>query len=448
MGNEILQGLPLDVQAATQPATGNDYSDANEGPVTPGTGLPLPPNMAQNAQANTPVGAAPDIGAPAPGKGTLADKLANAFLEHLSSTQLGQNRPARPPQPSTMQRVGGAASALAAGLGDAAHAGDSGPNHGWLSGVANTLNARNVRLAAEKQQQFENQEQKRKDDVLLARSQAETVALHRNFYQQDAEHRQQFHEGNQKFFASYAESNQQEDGVTQEELMKRMQDDPSFVQNYVARATSEVPVVDANGDEKLDSDGEPIMKPTYTVMKLATKDGSPATVTVDASKSADYAKFAGVNLQVGTKLTALQDNKINLTMAGVRDASSLIAKANGKPLDSDQLKSLRPILSDTNVQHALALAPGDPVAGVKHTLADFDNNDPKNPLSIANAQAAAAAAQKSGDQNALAAAQQQLQHLQDIQSKLQTVHRSRYRAGTWPRVCCRCDPIVPPPRRH
>ena len=52
----ILQGLPLDVQSVIQPASGNDYSGANNGPVTPGTGLPLPPNMAQNNQAAQPAG--------------------------------------------------------------------------------------------------------------------------------------------------------------------------------------------------------------------------------------------------------------------------------------------------------------------------------------------------------------------------------------------------------
>ena len=392
----IAQGLPIDVPGLISQGAGTNIPEAQNGPVMPGTSMPPAPLQQQPAPP------APEIGAP-----TLADKVAGAFMEHLAQNQPPPVRPRPPqsePQASTGQRIMGAAEAAATGLGDMRTGGDPSKGHGWLSAVGATLNARNERLA-----------QSQKDQVLLAKSQAEVVAMHRNFYQQDAEHREKFHEGNKAFFAPYSETNDIENGVSQDVLYKRMQDDPKFTQEYLARATGEVPVVDGNGNEKLDQYKNPVMRPTYTVMKIATKDGSPAEITVDKQKAEDYAKYTGSTIPVGQKLTILQDNALSAKMVGVRDAASVLAKANGKPLDKEQLDSLRTTLDDSEVQHALNSVPGDAIAGIKNALDDADK------FHIPKAQAAIAAAQQAGDQNALAVAQKGLQDALKVKADLQTV---------------------------
>jgi len=130
--------LPQDIQNAIDP----QFAGANNGPVIPGTNMPLPPNSAQNTQAAQPAPVAPDLGAPnAPG--SLADKISKAFLEHLAANQ--PQRPQQQPQPSTGQKIVNGAEGVMTALGDAAHSSDR-PG-GWLSGVTNVLNARNQRQA-------------------------------------------------------------------------------------------------------------------------------------------------------------------------------------------------------------------------------------------------------------------------------------------------------------
>jgi hypothetical protein len=379
----------------------NDVQQAQQ-PV-----LPAPNNAASAAVAPILQGA-PD----------LAAAVAQAFLKH--TTQIASNStvaqkaqaaekqkaqaaatPAedRPvPQPSGS---GSFADKLSGALGDAAHASDT--KGGWLSGVANTLNARNQRLA-----------QAKKDDVLLARSQAENIAMHRNFYQQDLEHRQQFHESNQKFFDAYKESNDQET-MSQAELADHMKNDKSFAQEHLVRATGEVPVTDVSGNEVMEKDsGRPVMTPTYTVMKIATKDGSPATGTVDQTASADFKKYLGLNYPVGTKLTILQDNALNQKMVAARSAASILSNTNGKELSQEQIDTIRPLLSDPTVTSAISEVPGSAYAGIVRHMKNADDH-----LSVYQAQAAQAKA--SNNQQALDAANANIAAVQEERQKLATV---------------------------
>jgi hypothetical protein len=401
--------LQQSIDAAQQPTGSDQYAGANASPVTPSTGMPIPPNMGQNNTQNPAAIPAPNI-APPTGTGSLADKISAAYLSHLASQQ---PTPVKPQQPmSTGQKVMGAVGGIAAGLGDAAHSGDT--KGGWLTGVENTLNARNKRLAGDKQQQFENTEQKRKDDVLLATSQAQNIMLHRNMYQQDEDHRQQFQTGNRAYFSQYKETNDLEDGVSQNELYDRMKKNPKFAQDYLARATGEVPVVNADGEEQMDKvTGLPVTRPTYTVMKLATNDGSPATKTVTAEDAAADSKYLGIQYPVGTKLTVLQDNANSLRLAGIRDASSLLNRANGKDFDKEQMDSARPLLSDPQVQHAVSAVPGSPFAGLLQASQNADQH-------LAAIQQQIAAAQKAGDQQGVTALQAKAAEFTEEKGKIQS----------------------------
>jgi hypothetical protein len=159
--------------------------------------MPLPPNQAQTASDDMPAPAAPDFG-----KGTLADKLATAWLAHSISQLPSQPQPQPPqqqPQPpqqqpqqpqSVGQRVTGALSALGTGLGDMRTGGNPAEGHGWLGAVGATLNARNERKTAEAHYQDEMAERKRLDDVNIAHAQVQTLLAQQSMRFQDAEHKQ------------------------------------------------------------------------------------------------------------------------------------------------------------------------------------------------------------------------------------------------------------------
>lgn len=188
MGNEITQGLPQEVQSATQGDSdtlgAGAAADASR-PVIPGTRMPVPPTEAQPAPA------APDIST-----GSLADKLAAAFASHLANFRSTPTAPSvseqsAPPeqQQSFASKLAGAGGALAAGLGDAAAANNGGKG-GWLGAVARTLNARDQRIQNEKQIAFDQQERKRMDDINYAHAQTQIMLAQQSLRHADYDFRQ------------------------------------------------------------------------------------------------------------------------------------------------------------------------------------------------------------------------------------------------------------------
>lgn len=350
--------------------------------------------------------------------GSGLEKIVAGYLQHLTANQPPpvsavvekakaaaaakqpvQDRPV--PAPGSFgSKMADAAKGVMGDLGDAAHATDV-KGGGWLSGVTSTLAARNQRLA-----------QQQKDSELLAHSQAQTVALHRNFYQQDAAHRQQFHEGNASFFSNYKETNDQEGGVSQEDLAHRMKTEKNFAQNYLARATGETPVVNAKGEEQLDKNNLPVMKPVYTVMKIQTKDGSTVSKTVDEEDRARYKKYLGLDYPVGTKLTMGQDNALDLQTAGLRDTVNIVQNTNGgKELTQEQMSSLRPLLKDPTIQHAVSAKPGSAYAGIQDSIKNADDF-------ISLHQHEADVAKQQNNQQALDTANAQILEKQEEKTKL------------------------------
>lgn len=388
-----------------------------------GTLQPPAPNAALAAIAPI-VQGAPD----------LATAVTQAFLQY--TTQIAQNSPiaqrakaaqqqkaaaaAKPAQDRPVPAAGSFGDKLSSAfdrvsgsLGDISHAHDT-PG-GWLSGIANVAKAREQRL-----------EQQKKDQVLLARSQAENVALHRNFYQQDAEHRQQFHEGNQKFFDAYKETNDQET-MSQEEFNNRMKD-KKFAQEHLARATGEVPVTDSEGNQVMEEDSKlPVMKPVYTVMKIATKDGSPAVYEVDAGQSADMKKYLGKSYTPGAKLTVLQHNSLDQQMVAMKSATSILGNTNGKELSQEQIDSLRPLIAktptaddpssiDPTVTSAISEVPGSAYAGIVRHMKNADDH-----LLVLQAQKQALQAKDPSNQAALDKINQDIAEYQSEKQKLATV---------------------------
>lgn len=380
-------------------------------PQTDAQGNPLPPQ-----------GAAPGATPPVPGilagAPDLASAVASAFMKHLTVNQpppvsavvakqkaaAEEAKPveerAQPAPGSFGDKLSRANDNLGSALSDASHATDR-PG-GWLSGVTNTLAARQQRIA-----------QEQKDAVLMAKSQAETVAMHRNFYQQDQAHRTDFYNGNQKFVDKYKASHDTEDGVTQSELTSRMQKDAKFPSKYFVRATGESPVFNADGTEQKDKNGNPVTIPTYTVVTQATKDGSPDDKTIDANEAGEYSKYLGLKYPEGTKLTSAQYNALDVQAKSARNAATILQNTNGKELNSDQMAAVRPYLTDPTIQHAIAAKPGNVYAGIQEGLQNADEH-------ISHAMMEAQAAKGDKDQQWYDEAQAKVSQFREEREKLLT----------------------------
>lgn len=301
------------------------------------------------------------------------------------------------PRPGSFgSKLSGAVGAAATGLGDAAHAQDT--KGGWLSGVANTLNARNQRL-----------EQAKKDDILMAKTQAETVALHRNAFRQSAADAEEFHKGNQHF-NDIMDLNHNNSEASFDEVQKKMKD-PKFAQEHYVREIASDPVSDANGSPKKDKYGNPVTTPRYTIIDKATKDGAPDDHAVDAAMSAHMENFYGTKVPVGTKLTTGQFVAMDTTMQADRMAVNHLNNGREKPLSADEIKTLRPALTDPTIQSAISHKPGDPYAGVQEQIAFGDQH-------IAQAKQAMADAQAQKNQPAYDWAKSQLADVTEEQQKL------------------------------
>lgn len=326
----------------------------------------------------------------------LATAVASAFLQHtaqIAGTSVvaqkakadatakaaAANKPVdtnRPPAPGSFgAKLAGAAQGVLSDLGDAAAAQGS-KEQGWLGGVANTLNARNQRLA-----------EAQKNQILLAKTQAETVALHRNIYQQDQAIRGAAYKANQTFADTYKVNHDIEDGITHDELMNRAQTDKDFAKKYYVRATGEEPVLDAQGEPTKDKNGNPITTPTYSLINRATKDGTRDDKTVTADDSAEMAKYLGSNMPPGTKLTGDQYAALNGQLNITRNAVNILNNTNKKELSPEQMRSLRPYLNDPTIQAAISHVPGSAYAGLQQYEANADAHIAELQYKIANAAA-------------------------------------------------------------
>lgn len=337
----------------------------------------------QQDQTQEPTGLVPGAGVKAnpagilAGAPDLATAVASAFMQHLAQNQppptqaVQQQRaqaaaaaaPVTTPNPASSDDAGngrGMVGDLDAGLGDAAHASDT--KGGWLTGITNTLNARNQRLAQES-----------KDAQLHAKNQAEIVAMHRNMYLQDTGIRQASYGMNQNYVDTMAVNHDIQTDVSQEQLAQRMKD-KNFVKEYSARATSEIPVLDSEGKQVMDKQGNPVTKPSFTIVKLATKDGQPDNLRVTADLSSDAKRLLGATLPKDTKLTEPQFTALTTQVAAARTATNILDSTNGKPLSEDQMKSLQPYMSDPTILGAISHVPGSAYAGLMQWQQNADDH--------------------------------------------------------------------------
>ncbi|VVB50954.1 Uncharacterised protein [uncultured archaeon] len=354
--------LPPDVQKTIDEALGKQ---AATGPQPTGFNGPqgntydsgvgrVPAAQVPNRPAgDEDVGEAPDI--------HPVDKMASAFIDHLVS----KDQPAAPAggTGSFRDKLGGALSAAAAGLGDAAAA-NNGGRGGWLGGVARTLNARNERLDKEKQQQFENQERLKNDQINYAHAQMQTLIGEQTLRHADSDDKRKALEYDKAIAGDLdtVGTPKLHSGMTSDQLQAWYADSQnSDVKGQVTAVKDGLtPTFDQHGNE--------FLRPTYTLYgavpqavklnkstaELLTNHGTdgkvyeagstfPGSTYVRAVKEAKAAQAADLVTQ-----KVIQENRKNMSEADKaaedtkekqeRNAAGLrlslaIAASGGKPLD-------------------------------------------------------------------------------------------------------------------
>lgn len=293
-----------------------------------------------------------------------------------AATPLGQPSASAPPT-APSAGTGSFSDKLSGALGDAAHASDT--KGGWLTGVTNTLNARNQRLA-----------QAARDEQLHAKNQAETVALNRNIWRQDEELRSKYIDDRKSYYAGREKNYDGESDISREEALK-LAADPEWVKNHFMDITGQVPVVDGNGEVQK-KDGIPVMTPTFSWSSRTPKAGTVGSVDekLTAEEAADAAKYGISKMPAGSPLTDGQHRSIQNAIVGTRLAVESVNNANGKPMTPEQEKAASPYLTDPTVQAAIAEGGGIPYVGIQKHIQNADAH-------IAQAQADLQVAQKKGD---------------------------------------------------
>jgi hypothetical protein len=409
--------LPTDAQQILDASDPQQFAGANNGPVTPGTNLPLPPNAAQNAQSTQGPVAPPDI-APSNSPGSLADKISAAFLTHLAARQ-----PAPPPNSeagravSAAQRVAGAANGVMTSLSDASHATDV-KGGGWLSGVTSTLAARQQRIAQTNQQQFENAEAKRKNDALIARNQVETLQIARNIQHADEEDQLASAARGKSYVDAMRANHGVEDNITQTDLNSRVQKNQKYLETHYARITGYEPILDGEGNQKIDASGRPVVSPLWSLVDRQPLHPDEQHQVTQADHD-EWLRNTGVEYPVGTKLSVDQFTALSGRSHALADTENLVNKDREISLSDEQRKQLRADLSDGNVQHYIAMVPGSALGGLYAASKNADAH-------IAATQQQIQAAQAKGDQNSVQQLQSQLKNFQDEAGKVNRVISSGF----------------------
>jgi hypothetical protein len=419
----ILQGLPAgtlpNTQAALndslQPPSGNDYSGANRGPVTPGTNMPLPPNQAQTAQGEmaNPSSAGADAAVPM----HPVDKLANAFMDYVTKKDLAV-QPTPPPPGSFGSKLAGAASALGAGLGDMRTGGNPAQGHGWLGAVGATLNARNERVSKEKQQKFENDERLKNDQINLANANMNMVTHSRNLQFQNDAVQDKAATSLSSYYDTLRDNYHVQDHVSQNDLNEMMKD-PEFARHHTGGITGYEDMLDAEGKPVLNKQtGLPVRMPLYSVVDLG-KGEIKEQYKVPADVAKKWSDAGIKNISAGTVMPVSMSTKLNSEAEKWGTSLNILNLDKIRPLPDDVKDQMSDALKNEEVHHAIAMNPGDVLGGLfqaQNTVAQH--------LQVAQQQLAAA--QQSGNPQALKAAQDNLTHVQTVSQDVDQVITSGF----------------------
>jgi hypothetical protein len=341
----------------------------------------------------------------------LADKISKAFLEHLAANQPQPVRPPQQPQHSIAQTIAGAANGVMTNLGDAAHASDR-PG-GWLSGVTNTLNARNQRISGEQDRAFQQDQERQKTAALVAKNQVETLQIARNIQHQDQEDQEASASRGKAYVDAMRVNHGVEDNISQADLTSRAQKNPDYLQTHYGRITGYEPVLDGEGKQKVDGNGRPVVSPLWSLVERQPLHPDEQHQVSQADHD-EWLRNTGVEYPVGTKLTVDQFTALSGRSHALADTENLVNKDREIALSSEQRNQLRTDLSDGNIQHYIAMKPGSALGGLYQASKNADDH-------IKATQQQIQAAQQKGDQNTVQQLQEQLKTFQDESAKVNRV---------------------------
>jgi hypothetical protein len=255
---DITQGLPTEVQETINPSTPGPQPTGFSGPqgstYDSGQGRVPAPQVPMRPQ-----GQPEDTSE----EESSLDAMAKmAFKHFLDTDRAAKGLPVTSPQPARpgsfadkLHAATGLGNAIAAGLGDASEGARAAKETGggWLSGIEGTMGARQKRMAAEKQQSFENAERKRNDDVNYAHAQIANLQAQQALRHATQEDKKESLEYNNAMADSLDQVGTQivKRGVTGEEVQKWMADDQNKEQrNSVTAVIDHFLPPDKNGFEQ------------------------------------------------------------------------------------------------------------------------------------------------------------------------------------------------------
>lgn len=339
------------------------------------------------------------------------DAMASAFIDHLISKDKPQPAPPQADkQPGSFgDKLSGALGALGTGLGDARSGGDPSKGHGWLSAVGSTLSARNERLTREKQQEFENQERLKNDQINIAVANSNLRQHALAIQQAEKSIRDQGAESSSKFIDTMRDNYKVQDKISQDQLSDMVSKDPDYLKTHTGRITGYETVYGADGQPKM-ADGKAVESPMWSIVDLSPGD-MKKQYTVSSAMAKKWADAGLQSVPAGTMMPASVANHMDIQAERYGTSLGLLNLGKVQPLPEDVKDQMASALKDSEVQHALAMAPGSPLAGLYNAQSNISDH-------LSQANASLQAAQKSGDQKAIQAAQDQVKQLTTTQQNV------------------------------
>lgn len=268
-------------------------------------------------------------------------------------------------QPGVIPRllVGSALEALGGNVGGMADAGaamseKTPPGAGALAGIARTLGARQERM----RQQRKDYSEELTQQALRAETAVRTAGLVRQTYREDKDFRDRSYDRNKAFSAAaekegYAVQHQ----ITNDQLMTMMKADKDFDQKYAVRPVAGDPVLDKNGQPKLDADGNPVESPNYDVI---SRVGPPHKL--NDTESQFISNYTNTKLPPNTELSFDQWNHLQVQAETNYNTQNRMEKANGEKLSREKMLQLQGDLNDPGIASYMASGTGSggPLAGL------------------------------------------------------------------------------------
>src|SRR5258708_2499026 len=309
---------------------------------------------------------------------------------------------------------GGAADGLVGGfdaVGDAAAVGTVPSGGGALVGLARTMQAGQQR---QRQEGLDVQEAKNKE-ALRAETQARTIALAKNTYRQDqADRLSAYNRTASRMDELKKAGHTTTEKLSQSQFDELLKNNPGYLQTHTGGIVSEEPMMDPNGKQIKDQDGNLVYSPVYQLAEIQGADGQEGKKKLTPGESKYFKDYLGLDLPEGTELTTDQYLNQHVKAQGVEVAENAIIKANDDRLAQDNLRQVRTELSDPSVQRYVSMVPGDPLEGLNKAYKNIEDH-----LSVVDKQLDAA--QKSGNAQMVQQLQQKKQQYENEEAKVNHV---------------------------